>query len=151
MLELGGILVAADREVNVSNAQKSVVILGLFLVGLLGGLSAQQQFSGGQSVTITGALPAGGNIIGAVTESGTWTVQPGNTANTTAWKVDRYHRHAANVARFLARLGRRERLNSASPIRTPDAGRRSLRAAVRQVSWCWRRRQPRSQALRRAC
>jgi hypothetical protein len=24
----------------------------------------------------------------AVTQSGTWTVQPGNTANTTAWKVD---------------------------------------------------------------
>jgi hypothetical protein len=26
--------------------------------------------------------------IGAVTQAGTWTVQPGNTANTTAWKVD---------------------------------------------------------------
>jgi len=24
----------------------------------------------------------------AATQSGTWTVQPGNTANTTAWKVD---------------------------------------------------------------
>lgn len=32
------------------------------------------------STTITGTV--------AVTESGTWTVQPGNTANTTAWKVD---------------------------------------------------------------
>lgn len=31
---------------------------------------------------------AGGAVIGAVTQSGTWTVQPGNTANTTAWKVD---------------------------------------------------------------
>ncbi len=71
-----------------SNAQKWVVILGLFLVGLLGGLFAQQQFSGGQSVTISGALPTGANTIGAVTQSGTWTVQPGNTANTTAWKVD---------------------------------------------------------------
>lgn len=27
-------------------------------------------------------------ISGPVTQSGTWTVQPGNTANTTAWKVD---------------------------------------------------------------
>jgi len=27
-------------------------------------------------------------ISGAVSQSGTWTVQPGNTANTTAWKVD---------------------------------------------------------------
>jgi hypothetical protein len=41
-------------------------------------------------------LPAGTNNIGdvdivtmpAVTQGGTWTVQPGNTANTTAWKVD---------------------------------------------------------------
>ncbi len=32
------------------------------------------------STTITGTA--------AVTQSGTWTVQPGNTANTTAWKVD---------------------------------------------------------------
>lgn len=30
----------------------------------------------------------GGGGGGAVTQSGTWTVQPGNTANTTAWKVD---------------------------------------------------------------
>lgn len=27
-------------------------------------------------------------ISGSVSQSGTWTVQPGNTANTTAWKVD---------------------------------------------------------------
>ncbi|WP_029581932.1 hypothetical protein [Bradyrhizobium sp. URHD0069] len=33
-------------------------------------------------------LSAGSAVIGAVTQSGTWTVQPGNTANTTAWKVD---------------------------------------------------------------
>jgi hypothetical protein len=31
---------------------------------------------------------SGGGGGGAVTQSGTWTVQPGNTANTTAWKVD---------------------------------------------------------------
>lgn len=52
---------------------------------------------------INAAIPAGSNVIGhviadsgsttvvtgtvAVTESGTWTVQPGNTANTTAWLV----------------------------------------------------------------
>lgn len=29
-----------------------------------------------------------GTVIGAVEQSGIWTVQPGNTANTTAWKVD---------------------------------------------------------------
>lgn len=31
---------------------------------------------------------SGGGGGGAVTQSGTWTVQPGNTANTTAWKID---------------------------------------------------------------
>lgn len=36
---------------------------------------------------VAGTLPGGGGG-GAVTQSGTWTVQPGNTANTTAWKVD---------------------------------------------------------------
>jgi hypothetical protein len=55
-------------------------------------------------VNLPDALPAGTNVIGhviadsgsttvvtgtvAATQSGTWTVQPGNTANTTAWKVD---------------------------------------------------------------
>ena len=33
-------------------------------------------------------LPTGSNVVGAVTQSGTWTVQPGNTANTTRWLVD---------------------------------------------------------------
>lgn len=45
---------------------------------------------GSTYVTITdgaGTLGEGANIIGAVTQSGTWTVQPGNTANTTAWLV----------------------------------------------------------------
>jgi hypothetical protein len=46
------------------------MIVALVVVGLL----AQQQQSGG----------SGG---GAVTQSGTWTVQPGNTANTTPWLV----------------------------------------------------------------
>lgn len=35
---------------------------------------------GGGSVTVDGTV--------AATQSGTWTVQPGNTPNTTAWKVD---------------------------------------------------------------
>ena len=36
-------------------------------------------------VQVNAALPAGSNVIGGVTQSGTWTVQPGNTANTTPW------------------------------------------------------------------
>jgi hypothetical protein len=35
---------------------------------------------GGNTITVDGTV--------AATQSGTWTVQPGNTANTTAWKVD---------------------------------------------------------------
>jgi hypothetical protein len=43
---------------------------------------------GCNTVELTGPLPPGGNIIGGVNQSGTWTVQPGNTANTTAWLVN---------------------------------------------------------------
>lgn len=43
-----------------------------------------QQLGTGTAVTTT--LPVSGTV--AATQSGTWTVQPGNTANTTAWKVD---------------------------------------------------------------
>lgn len=37
---------------------------------------------------IASALPTGGNVIGLMGQSGVWTVQPGNTANTTAWLVN---------------------------------------------------------------
>ena len=39
---------------------------------------------GGNSVTVDN----GGTFAVQAAQSGTWTVQPGNTANTTAWKVD---------------------------------------------------------------
>jgi len=51
------------------------------------------------AVTISAALPAGANTIGAVTQSGTWTVQPGNTANTTAWLVTAAGKTAVNKVR----------------------------------------------------
>jgi len=34
---------------------------------------------------VNATLQAGAAVIGSVTQSGTWTVQPGNTANTTPW------------------------------------------------------------------
>lgn len=40
----------------------------------------------GPSTIVTTTVPVSGTV--AATQSGTWTVQPGNTANTTAWKVD---------------------------------------------------------------
>lgn len=45
-----------------------------------------QGVSGMSPVQVSGTVTATGTI--AATQSGTWTVQPGNTANTTAWKVD---------------------------------------------------------------
>lgn len=42
--------------------------------------------SGRLTVNINGTVTVTGTV--AATQSGTWTVQPGNTANTTAWKVD---------------------------------------------------------------
>jgi len=50
-----------------------VLTLGLLIVGSVMG---QLQQSGGPGSTVT------------ATQSGTWTVQPGNTPNSTAWKVD---------------------------------------------------------------
>lgn len=46
-----------------------------------------QSFTGAgeAKVSVTQPLPAGSNTIGGVNQAGTWTVQPGNTANTTPW------------------------------------------------------------------
>ncbi len=55
-----------------TRAQKWVLLICILVCAIAG--IAQQQFSGGQSVTISGSLPAGSNTIGAVTQaSGPWT------------------------------------------------------------------------------
>jgi len=65
-----------------SKIERWIAVIGFVAgLGIVGPLIAQQEFSGGQTVTV-------GNASIPVTESGTWTVQPGNTPNTTAWKVD---------------------------------------------------------------
>lgn len=80
------------------------VLLAAFLASLVGLTVADAQLSGGGSVrirdsanlainlgvqTVANSLsvtfPAAQTL--AVTQSGVWTVQPGNTANTTAWLV----------------------------------------------------------------
>lgn len=43
--------------------------------------------SPGSSLVQINSVAAANTLVGAV-QNGTWTVQPGNTANTTAWKVD---------------------------------------------------------------
>lgn len=53
------------------------------------GSAVTQPVSIASAVPVTdnsGSLTVDGTV--AATQSGTWTVQPGNTANTTAWKVD---------------------------------------------------------------
>ncbi len=57
------------RKLN-RNGWLCLIVLGILIAG--GIMRSQVQVSGGA----------------AVTQSGVWTVQPGNTANTTAWKVD---------------------------------------------------------------
>ena len=64
---------------------------------IIGKISIDQTTPGTTNgVQVNAALPAGANVIGhvivdsgsiAATQSGTWTVQPGNTPNTTAWLV----------------------------------------------------------------
>lgn len=60
-----------------TRAQKWFLLIAIVL-GCIAGpvLVAQLQQSGGPGSSVT------------ATQAGTWTVQPGNTANTTAWKVD---------------------------------------------------------------
>ncbi len=81
--------------VSVESVVGQAAALGTTKNALVGGsvTTASPTYTTGQinplSLDLTGALrvnvTAGGAGGGAVTQSGTWTVQPGNTANTTAW------------------------------------------------------------------
>lgn len=61
-------------------------------------LFASLNISQPSPVTVATALPAGGNAIGGVTQSGTWTLQPGNTPNTTPWLINDFTGTAAGIA-----------------------------------------------------
>lgn len=62
---------AHSQPMVIASDQSALPVTGTFF-------QATQPISG--TVTATGTV--------AATQSGTWTIQPGNTANTTAWKVD---------------------------------------------------------------
>lgn len=67
-----------------SDSSGRLITVGLGAAGTpLGGIFSIQGVSGGQTVPVSGTITATGTI--AATQSGTWTVQPGNTANTTPW------------------------------------------------------------------
>lgn len=73
-----------DTRTEATNGQhRQVVVIGDPSVNA--GV-APVDVTNGLSVNVTNSSLTVGTH--AVTQSGTWTVQPGNTANTTAWKVD---------------------------------------------------------------
>lgn len=75
----------SGNSITVDNAQLSVVGGGTEATAMR--VTIASDSTGVLSVDDNGgALTVDGTV--AATQSGTWTVQPGNTANTTAWKVD---------------------------------------------------------------
>lgn len=80
-LELGAVTTAAPSYTTAQSSPLSLNTSGGLRVD---GSGVTQPVSGTLSVN---ALPTGSNTIGAVNQNGTWTVQPGNTPNTTAWLV----------------------------------------------------------------
>lgn len=75
-LNNGGTLIGA-----VADSSGRLIHVGAGVAGTpAGGVLSIQGVAGGTAQPVSGTV--------AATQSGTWTVQPGNTANTTAWKVD---------------------------------------------------------------
>lgn len=70
---LGQTTMSASMPVTLPSDQIAIPVTGTF-------------WQATQPVSISGTLPITGNV--ASTQSGVWTVQPGNTPNTVAWKVD---------------------------------------------------------------
>lgn len=81
----GGAVIATDDD---TTAHHQYVKMewggdGVFTKVSTGGSAVPIQ-DGGNTITVDN----GGTFAVQAAQSGTWTVQPGNTANTTAWKVD---------------------------------------------------------------
>src|SRR5271165_774281 len=68
-----------------SNGAGALTIAGITAAGsgASSGLVTVQGNASGTPIPISGSVTASGTV--AATQSGTWTVQPGNTANTTPW------------------------------------------------------------------
>lgn len=82
-LNNGGTLIGA-----VADSSGRIIAAGAGGAGTpAGGVVSIQGVGSGTAVPISGAVTVTSGTV-AATQSGTWTVQPGNTANTTAWKVD---------------------------------------------------------------
>lgn len=79
----------ADQNTDNSLATHTVPEVAGAAVSVSNPLPVSAAQSGSWNFTLLSmpALPAGTNTIGGVTQTGVWTVQPGNTANTTPWLV----------------------------------------------------------------
>lgn len=90
-LEAGGNLAAIAGSLNViddwDESDRAKVNLIAGQAGVQGGSGAVSANTQRVVLATDVALPTGSNVIGGVSQNGTWTVQPGNTANTTAWLV----------------------------------------------------------------
>jgi len=79
----GGNLATIAGAITAGKVQDNIAQLGGNAIATGSGVTG----TGVQRVTLATdvALPAGTNVLGGVNQNGTWTVQPGNTANTTPW------------------------------------------------------------------
>jgi hypothetical protein len=82
------IALSALRDALRGASSKTLTDVVTALTGLSVSISGTVTVTGGLTDTQLRATPVPVSGTVAATESGTWTVQPGNTANTTAWKVD---------------------------------------------------------------
>jgi hypothetical protein len=88
---LGGVLTTSDFDTKTGALTETAPATDTASSGLNGRLQRIAQRITSLITALGSPFQAGGSIGNttfASTQSGTWTVQPGNTANTTAWKVD---------------------------------------------------------------
>jgi hypothetical protein len=69
-------------------------------MALIGGLNSGLTAANALQVDNNGVAKVSVDGTVAATQSGTWTVQPGNTANTTAWLVDQVGRAKADTSSY---------------------------------------------------
>lgn len=88
---LSGVLTTSDFDTKTGSLTETAPATDTASSGLNGRLQRIAQRITSLITALGSPFQAGGSIGNttfASTQSGTWTVQPGNTANTTAWKVD---------------------------------------------------------------
>jgi hypothetical protein len=80
--------------VSLSHVGSAAVATGNGVVGT--GVQRIAIASDNTAFPVNATLQTGANVVGAVNQNGTWTVQPGNTPNTTPWLVTNAQVSVAN-------------------------------------------------------